>query len=84
MPKTNARLEYLSIAKEFAKRGNELPQSKLIDENVIEIRSMVKQRENMKKYIKENLSNDAISKKFKVHVRTIEKVTSYQTWVHLI
>lgn len=79
-----SRIEYLKTAKEYAKRGVELPQSKLIDSDVIEIRSLLSQREKLKIYIKENLSNESIAKKFSVHCRTIEKISSYETWVHLI
>lgn len=81
---TISRDDYLKTAHEFAKRGQELPQSKLMDIEIIEIRSMIKQKENLKKYIKENLSNEAIAKKFNVHYRTIEKISAYETWTHLI
>lgn len=79
-----SRDEYLKTAREFAKRGQELPQSKLMDIEVIEIRSMIKQRENLRKYLKEHLSNDAIAKKFDIHCRTVEKISTYETWSHLI
>ena len=84
MPTTRLkRDEYLSRASEFAVRGQDLPQTKLIDLDVLAIRSAVKQRENLRKYIKDNLSNEALAKKFGVHTRTIEKITQYTTWNHL-
>lgn len=77
------RGEYLSRTKEFALRGQELPQAKLLEMDVIDIRSMKRQRDNMIKYIKENLSNDAICAKHGIHHRTLEKILSRETWSHL-
>ena len=45
---------------------------------------MIKQRENMKVYIRQNLSNQAIADKFNIHIRNVEKISTYQTWAHLI
>lgn len=77
------RGEYLCRTKEFAKRGQELPHTKLLDLDVVTIRSAAKQRENLRKYIKENLSNDALAVKFGVHVRTIEKIMQFESWSHV-
>lgn len=77
------RAEYLSRTREFALRGQDLPQSKLLEIDVIEIRSMKRQRENMLKYIKENLSNDVICNRYEIHHRTLEKILSRETWSHL-
>lgn len=76
------RGEYLVRAREFALRGTELPQTKLDDEKISEIRSAIKQRDNLRQFIRENLSNEALAKKMGVHVRTIEKVTQYESWSH--
>jgi hypothetical protein len=73
------RHTYLQTAASYAKRGQELPQTKLLALDVAAIRSAVKQRENLRKYIKENLSNEALAKQFGVHHRTIEKAISYET-----
>lgn len=81
--KTMERGEYLSRAREKARRGQELPQAKLLDVDVITIRSAAKQRENLRKYIRENLSNDALAQKFGVHFRTIEKIVQFETWSHV-
>jgi hypothetical protein len=78
-----SRGEYLIRAKEFSLRGQELPQSKLIELDVVAIRSAARQRENLRQHIKNNLSNEALSKLFGVHVRTIEKVLQYYTWSHI-
>ena len=77
------RGEYLSRARELAARGAELTQSKLIDLDVIAIRSAVVQRENLRQHIANNLSNDALAKKFGVHIRTIEKAIQRETWSHI-
>lgn len=77
------RDEYLLAASAFAKRGEELPQSKLTPELVAEIRSARRQREKLRRYIADNLSNEALAKKLGVHVRTIEKAITNETWSHL-
>lgn len=81
--KTLERAEYLSRARSMALRGNDLGQSKLNDELIEEIRSAASQREKLRKHIKDNLSNQAMALKMNVHVRTIEKVLSYETWGHI-
>jgi len=75
--------EYQSRRTEFAPRGQDLPQAKLLDIDVIDIRSAKRQRDNMLKYIKENLSNEALCTKHGIHARTLEKVLSRETWCHL-
>ena len=68
---------------EFCARGQDLPQSKLIDSDVVAIRSAKQQRENLLKHIRENLSNAALARQFGVHERTIEKAVARETWNHL-
>jgi hypothetical protein len=77
------RGEYLSRARSMALRGQELPQTKLLDLDIVSIRSAAKQRENLRKHIRENLSNEALAKQYGVHVRTIEKALSYETGSHI-
>lgn len=77
------RAEYQSRRTEFAPRGQELPQTKLLDIDVVSIRSAAKQRENLRKHIADKLSNQALAKEFGVHERTIEKLLSRETWSHL-
>ncbi len=74
---------YLRDAAQFAARGQELPQTKLLDMDVIEIRSAKRQREALLKHIRENLSNEALAKRFGVHTRTIEKVMAGETHTRL-
>lgn len=78
-----SRDEYLLAASAFVLRGEELPQAKLNAELVQEIRSARRQREALRKHIADNLSNEALAKKYGVHVRTIEKAITNETWSHL-
>lgn len=78
------RAEWLGRAAEFCARGQQLPQAKLLDLEIVEIRSAMRQRENLRKYIKDNLSNEALAKKHGVHVRTVEKIATYRTWGHVV
>ena len=78
-PGITDRHTYLQSAVANAKRGQELPQTKLLDIDVVTIRSAKRQRESLLKHIRDNLGNEALAKQFGVHVRTIEKVLSYET-----
>ena len=78
-----SRQEYSLRAGEFCARGQDLPHAKLIDLDVIAIRSAAKQRDSLRKYISENLSNAALASKFSVHERNIEKILTRQTWSHI-
>lgn len=77
------RREYLLRARELAPRGQALPQAKLLDLDVVAIRSAARQRESLRQHIRDNLSNEALACQFGVHVRTIEKVLSVATWCHI-
>lgn len=77
------RDQYLLAASTFAKRGEELPHARLTPELVAEIRSARRQREKLRKYIDENLTNKALAKKLGVHIRTIEKAITNESWSHL-
>jgi hypothetical protein len=77
------RIEYQQRARELAPRGQSLPQTKLLDLDVCAIKSAVRQRESLRKHIRENLSNKALARQFGVHVRTIEKAVQGDTWSHI-
>lgn len=77
------RFEYMQRARELAPRGQDLPQTKLLDIDVISIRSAARQRESLRKHIKDNLSNAALAKQYGVHERTIEKVLMRETHSNL-
>ena len=74
---------YLRDAGQFAPRGQDLPHTKLLDLDVIDIRSAARQREKLLKHIRENLSNAALAKRYGVHIRTIEKAMSRETHCQL-
>lgn len=76
-----SRFEYEQRAYEFAKRGLDLPQTKLLPEQVTAIREAVEIRAKLRQEITDKYSNAALAKEFGVHVRTIEKAISYETHV---
>ena len=80
---TKSRHEYLQSARSMALRGQELPHAKLLDIDVVSIRSAARQREALRKHIRDNLSNEALAKSYGVHVRNIERIVSYETWSHV-
>ena len=77
------RDEYLARAREFAARGMDLPQSKLTPLEIDAIRSAARQRDSLRRHIRDELSNAALARKMGVHVRTIEKALNYSTWGHV-
>ena len=77
------RDQYLLRASEFAQRGQDLPQSKLLDLDVVDIRSAARQRAALLNHIRDNLSNEALCKRYGIHRRTLEKILSRETWSHL-
>ena len=77
------RHTYVQAARQNALRGQELTQSKLLDMDIVDIRSAHRQRIKLLDYIRNNLSNEALAKKHGVNVRNIEKIVSYETWVHV-
>ena len=74
---------YLRDAGEYAPRGQDLPQTKLLDLDVIDIRSAKRQRDSLMTHIRDNLSNAALAKRHGVHVSTIEKVLARVTHCQL-
>lgn len=64
------------------KRGMDLPQSRLTDEDVRLIRALVEERERHREEAAK-LTNAKLAEKFGVHVRTIDKVTAGENWGHV-
>lgn len=64
------------------KRGSELPHAKLTEDDIRLINLFVAEREQMKAILK-GMTNKAIADKWDVHVRTIDKITSGETWGHV-
>lgn len=77
------RDEYMSRRTEFVRRGQELTHAKLLDMDVISIRSAVRQRESLRKHIADNLSNEALAKQYGVHVNNITRIINRETWGHV-
>ena len=65
-----------------AKRGESLPQSKLNNDDVLYIREIVKQRDELKERLK-LMTNKHIAKQLGVHFRTIDRVTAFENWTHV-
>ena len=82
-PGTLARHDYLIRATEHAARGQDLPQSKLLDIDVISIRSAHRQRLKLLQYIRDHLSNSALARQYGIAQSNIEKIVTYQTWGHV-
>jgi FixJ family two-component response regulator len=64
------------------KRGSELPHAKLTEDDIRLIRSFMAEREQMKAMLR-GMTNQAIAEKFDVHRRTIDRITSGETWGHV-
>jgi len=67
------RHEYLCNTIYYAKRGNELPHAKMNADQVRKIRIDSEQGVTAKSQASE----------YGVHIRTIEAIRSYKTWVHV-
>lgn len=66
-----------------AKRGLELPWSKLNDTLVKRCREEHAMKERMKRELDEKYSAAALAAKYGVSVSAMEKVLSYQSWRHV-
>jgi len=65
------------------KRGEDLPQTKITDAEVVAIRAAADQRRELTEWISENLSNHALALRYSVHCRTIEKILARETHFHV-
>ena len=82
-PGVMERREYRLQAASLAKRGQDAPTAKLLDIDVISIRSAVRQRQNLLTYIRDNLSNDALCKQYGVSENVITRVVKYENYGHI-
>ena len=64
------------------KRGEDLPHSKLNNQDIELIRGLVEERDRLKSELS-GLTNSKIAEKFGVHVRTIDRVTTGESWIHV-
>ena len=66
------------------KRGEELPQSKLTEEDVRLIRELHAWKMEQAKELERRAGIKALAEKFDVHVRTIEKALVFKSWRHVV
>ncbi len=66
------------------KRGTDLPQAKLTDDDVRNIRAQYAIGQEAIRTMKAQFSAASFAKRFGVHVRTLEKVLRYETWVYVL
>ena len=64
------------------KRGEELPQSKLSNLDVLLIRQAAEERTRLRREASQ-LSNCSLARKFGVHTRTIEKIVAGESWAYM-
>lgn len=67
----------------FAKRGTELPQAKLTEDDVRLIRQVHAEARAEIARLHKSCSAKALAEKFGVHHRTVEKILSRETWAHV-
>jgi ethanolamine ammonia-lyase small subunit len=77
------RFEYQQREIELAKRGEDLPQSRLTDADVKAIKEACQRRADLREWIADNLSNEALARKYGVHIRTVERITQLKGWIHI-
>ena len=66
------------------KRGFELPQSKLNESLVKRIREEYEVARKERERLQREYSAKGLAKKYGVHIRTMEKMLSGETWGHVI
>jgi hypothetical protein len=64
------------------KRGSELPQSKLTEEDVIHIRELVEYRSKLLAEAR-TLTNERIGEKFGVGKKAVERIIYHDGWGHV-
>lgn len=67
----------------YAKRGTDLPWSKLTEAKVADIRREHAYKERQKRDLDAKHSAAAIARREGVHKNTIDKILSFATWVHV-
>jgi len=70
------------LNRQKVKRGSQLPQSKLNEEDVLNILGIVEYRNKLKDELS-NLTNKKIAEKYDVHFRTIDRITAFESWTHV-
>ena len=65
-----------------AKRGSQLPQAKLTEADVRLVLKAIEERDRLKRELAQ-LTNAALAEKFGVHVRTIDRISAGEAWIHV-
>ena len=65
------------------KRGEDLPQSRLTEESVIEARKLHEESRQAIRDLQDMFSAKGLARRYGVHVRTMEKALSGITWSHI-
>ena len=78
------RAEYLSAgtARTTCKRGSDLPQAKLTESQVQEIRRLHEAKQKAIADLNNRYSAKALAAIYGVHHRTIERALQFNGWVH--
>ena len=77
------RFTYTQRMREFAVRGSALPQSKLNEQTVAKIRRDYARARKLRAKLETEYSAAGFAKKYGIHTRTVEKILSWQTWIHV-
>lgn len=65
------------------KRGEDLPQSKMTESDVIKARHDYERARLLIAKIQNKYSQKGLARKYNVHPRTMEKLLSGETWSHI-
>lgn len=64
------------------KRGSQLPHAKLDEATVAEVLATIEERDRLRARLK-GMTNKAIAKRLGVHYRTIDRISSFESWTHV-
>lgn len=64
-------------------RGEQLPQSRLTEENVREARKLYREARQAIRDLMDEYSAKGLAKRYGVHHRTMEKALRRETWCHI-
>ena len=76
------RAEYLAHPAQFARRGEDC-NHRITTSQARAIKQAIAEREKLRLYITENLTNEALAKRFKIHRRTVDRISESRGWVHV-
>ena len=65
------------------KRGSELPQAKLTEDQVRQLLRLAAKRRRVRQAVTQRLGNRALARRFGVSVSTVERILAGETWSHV-